>query len=93
MYQAVKGVGMERFTGSFTQQEPIPEAGIEAAIAVLRHGRLHRYNTAPGEIAETALLKNSPPIRGRNSALPWLRVAMPWDVPCAPWAWWRGSLS
>lgn len=47
----------ERFTGSFTQQEPIPEAGIEAAIAVLRHGRLHRYNTAPGEVAETALLE------------------------------------
>ena len=48
---------MERLTGSFTQQEPIPEAGIEAAMAVLRHGRLHRYNTAPGEIAETALLE------------------------------------
>jgi len=48
---------MERFTGNFTQQEPIPDAGIEAAIAVLRHGRLHRYNTAPGEIAETALLE------------------------------------
>lgn len=47
----------ERFTGSFTQQEPIPEAGIEAALAVLRHGRLHRYNTAAGEIAETALLE------------------------------------
>ena len=47
----------ERFTGSFTQQEPIPEAGIEAAVAVLRHGRLHRYNTAPGEVAETALLE------------------------------------
>ncbi len=48
---------MERFTGSFTQQEPIPEAGIEAALRVLRHGRLHRYNTAEGEIAETALLE------------------------------------
>ena len=47
----------ERFSGSFTQQEPIPEAGIEAAMAVLRHGRLHRYNTVPGEIAETALLE------------------------------------
>ncbi len=47
----------ERFTGSFTQQEPIPEAGIEAAVAVLRHGRLHRYNTAPGEVAEAALLE------------------------------------
>ena len=47
----------ERFEGSFTQQEAIPEAGIEAAVAVLRHGRLHRYNTAPGEIAEAALLE------------------------------------
>ena len=47
----------ERFTGSFTQQEPIPEAGIAAALAVLRHGRLHRYNTAPGEMAEAALLE------------------------------------
>ena len=48
---------MERFDGSFTQQEPIPEAGIAAALEVLRHGRLHRYNVAPGEVAETALLE------------------------------------
>ena len=47
----------EVFTGSFTQQEPIPEAGIEAAIAVMRHGRLHRYNEAPGEVSETARLE------------------------------------
>ncbi|NDV97842.1 DegT/DnrJ/EryC1/StrS aminotransferase family protein [Salipiger sp. PrR002] len=47
----------EQFTGNFTQQEPIPEAGIEAALEVLRHGRLHRYNTAAGEIAQTALLE------------------------------------
>ena len=47
----------ERFDGSFTQQEPIPDEGIAAALAVLQHGRLHRYNTAPGEIAETALLE------------------------------------
>jgi dTDP-4-amino-4,6-dideoxygalactose transaminase len=46
-----------RFTGNFTQQEPIPEAGIAAALAVLQHGRLHRYNTAAGEVAETALLE------------------------------------
>lgn len=49
--------GPERFRGSFTQQEPIPEDGIEAAIAVLRSGRLHRYNTLPGEVAETARLE------------------------------------
>ncbi len=47
----------ERFGGSFTQQEPIPEEGIAAALAVMRHGRLHRYNTVPGEVAETALLE------------------------------------
>ena len=47
----------EVFKGSFTQQEPIPEDAIEAAIAVMRHGRLHRYNTAGDEIAEAALLE------------------------------------
>lgn len=47
----------EIFTGSFTQQEPIPEAGIEAAMAVLRHGRLHRYNTTSDEISHVALLE------------------------------------
>ncbi|MFZ3581316.1 DegT/DnrJ/EryC1/StrS family aminotransferase [Loktanella sp. DJP18] len=47
----------EVFHGNFTQQEPLPEASLAAAEAVLRHGRLHRYNTAEGEIAETALLE------------------------------------
>lgn len=48
---------MEVFRGSFTQQEPIPEEGIEAAVAVMQSGRLHRYNTVVGEQAETALLE------------------------------------
>jgi dTDP-4-amino-4,6-dideoxygalactose transaminase len=48
---------VEVFKGQFTQQEPIPEEGIAAANAVMRHGRLHRYNTVKGEIAETALLE------------------------------------
>lgn len=39
----------ERFTGNFTQQEPIPEEGIEAAVEVLRSGRLHRYNLVGDE--------------------------------------------
>ncbi|UWQ48516.1 DegT/DnrJ/EryC1/StrS family aminotransferase [Leisingera caerulea] len=47
----------ETFSGSFTQQEPIPEDAIEAALAVLRSGRLHRYNVAEGEAGETALLE------------------------------------
>ena len=37
----------EIFTGSFTQQEPIPEAAIEAAVAVMRHGAI--CEIAPSE--------------------------------------------
>jgi dTDP-4-amino-4,6-dideoxygalactose transaminase len=47
----------EVFTGSFTQQEPIPEEGIAAALEVMRSGRLHRYNVAAGETAEAAALE------------------------------------
>ncbi len=45
------------FTGSFTQQPPIPEEGIAAALEVMRSGRLHRYNIADGEEPEVALLE------------------------------------
>ena len=47
----------ERFSGQFTQQEPIPEDAVDAAVAVLRTGRLHRYNVAEGELGEVALLE------------------------------------
>jgi dTDP-4-amino-4,6-dideoxygalactose transaminase len=47
----------EVFKGSFTQQEPIPEEGIAAALEVMRSGRLHRYNLAPGELGEVGLLE------------------------------------
>ena len=43
--------------GNFTQQEPILDESIAAAVAVMQHGRLHRYNEAAGEVAETALLE------------------------------------
>jgi len=46
-----------RFTGNFTQQESLPESAIEAAVEVMRSGRLHRYNVAEGEQSETALLE------------------------------------
>ncbi|AQS48026.1 aminotransferase [Thioclava nitratireducens] len=46
-----------RFSKSFTQQPPIPEEGIEAAVAVMRSGRLHRYNHAPGEASEVVELE------------------------------------
>lgn len=46
------------FSGNFTQQESIPDDAINAAVAVMQSGRLHRYNvTTPGELSETALLE------------------------------------
>ncbi|AWZ22360.1 DegT/DnrJ/EryC1/StrS aminotransferase [Roseovarius sp. TM1035] len=47
----------ERFTGNFTQQEPIPEEGIAAALDVLRSGRLHRYNLVGEEAGAVASLE------------------------------------
>lgn len=47
----------EIFAGSFTQQEPIPDEAIEAALRVMRSGRLHRYNVAEGDPGEVALLE------------------------------------
>ncbi|QGX97978.1 aminotransferase [Roseovarius faecimaris] len=47
----------EIFKGNFTQQEPIPDEGIEAALEVMRSGRLHRYNLVGGDPGETALLE------------------------------------
>jgi dTDP-4-amino-4,6-dideoxygalactose transaminase len=45
------------FTGNFTQQEAIPQAGIDAALRVMQHGRLHRYNVVQGEVAEAVALE------------------------------------
>lgn len=47
----------DHFTGSFTQQEPIPDEGIAAALDVLHHGRLHRYNVVGDELSQAALLE------------------------------------
>jgi dTDP-4-amino-4,6-dideoxygalactose transaminase len=44
----------EVFRKSFTQQEPISETAIARAVDVMRSGRLHRYNVAPGEIGPVA---------------------------------------
>ena len=38
----------ERFDGVFTRQEPLPEAAIERAVALMRSGRLHRYDPPGG---------------------------------------------
>ena len=45
------------FTKEFTKQESIPEEGIQRAVELMQSGRLHRYNTAPNEIGEVALLE------------------------------------
>ncbi|MDA1238137.1 MAG: DegT/DnrJ/EryC1/StrS family aminotransferase, partial [Proteobacteria bacterium] len=47
----------EAFKGSFTQQEPIPEDAIQAAVEVMRSGRLHRYNVLEDEMDQTASLE------------------------------------
>lgn len=46
-----------RFMKSFTQQLPIPDEGISAAVAVMHSGRLHRYNIAAGEEGEAMALE------------------------------------
>ncbi|WP_338548489.1 DegT/DnrJ/EryC1/StrS family aminotransferase [Roseovarius phycicola] len=47
----------EVFKGNFTQQEPIPDEGISAALDVLKSGRLHRYNLDPGDVGEVGRLE------------------------------------
>ena len=48
----------ERFDGIFTRQEPLPEEAIERAAALLRTGRLHRYDVPDGGgPSETSMLE------------------------------------
>ncbi|MEM1038693.1 MAG: aminotransferase class I/II-fold pyridoxal phosphate-dependent enzyme [Pseudomonadota bacterium] len=47
------------FTKPFTQQEPISKQAIEQAVAVLRTGRLHRYNTLGDESGQAADLETA----------------------------------
>ena len=48
---------MKRFSKDFTLQEPIGDQGIEKALAILKSGKLHRYNVDPDEKGEAALLE------------------------------------
>ena len=60
-----------QFQKSFTQQEAIPDEGIASAIEVLRTGRLHRYNTAAGELVRRRCWKkNMRRIKARVIASP-----------------------
>lgn len=48
-----------RFTGNFTQQDPIPSDAIERAVEVMQTGRLHRYNLTEGETGEVSALEQA----------------------------------
>jgi dTDP-4-amino-4,6-dideoxygalactose transaminase len=45
------------FTKEFTKQESLPAEAVERANELLQSGRLHRYNNAPGEESDVALLE------------------------------------
>lgn len=45
------------FSRPFTQQEPISQEAIDAAVQVLKSGRLHRYNSIVEEFSEASLLE------------------------------------
>jgi dTDP-4-amino-4,6-dideoxygalactose transaminase len=45
------------FTKEFTKQESLPAEAIERVNELLQSGRLHRYNNAPGEESDVALLE------------------------------------
>ena len=47
----------ERFDGNFTQQESLSDVAIDAAVRVMRSGRLHRYNVQADEIGEVGELE------------------------------------
>jgi len=47
----------ERFNKSFTQQEPLPEEAIAAAVEVMRSGELHRYGGSSPETGAAARLE------------------------------------
>ena len=47
----------KKFTKDFTRQEPIDDQGIEKALAILKSGKIHRYNVDMGEKGEAALLE------------------------------------
>lgn len=50
-------MSIQRFSGNFTQQEPICDNAIEAAVEVLKSGRIHRYNTEKYKFSEASLLE------------------------------------
>ena len=50
-------MAIKAFSRPFTQQESISQEAIDAAVEVLKSGRLHRYNTVEDELSEVSLLE------------------------------------
>lgn len=50
---------MKAFSGNFTQQEALDDTVIAAATEVLKSGRLHRYNSEPGESSRVSELEQA----------------------------------
>jgi dTDP-4-amino-4,6-dideoxygalactose transaminase len=50
---------LKPFTGNFTQQEALDDTVIAAATEILRSGRLHRYNSAAGELSKASELEQA----------------------------------
>lgn len=79
---------MQPFTGSFTQQEPIADDAIAAAVEVLRSGRLHRYNTVGDELGPVAELEKAYAAYQRSTYCLLVHPAVTrWRRRCARWAW------
>ncbi len=59
MVTATDGSHMEanKLTLDLTQQEPIPAAGVEAALALMASGRLHRYGETGAKPSEVSALE------------------------------------
>jgi dTDP-4-amino-4,6-dideoxygalactose transaminase len=53
----MNGTPPTRLALDLTQQEPIPPAGVEAALALMHSGKLHRYGETGGVPSEVSLLE------------------------------------
>jgi hypothetical protein len=49
---------MQKLELDLTKQEPIPQAGIDAALAVMASGKLHRYGEVGGKPSEVSALED-----------------------------------
>lgn len=50
-------MNIPRLELDLTQQEPIPQSGVDAALALMRSGKLHRYGETGGKPSEVSALE------------------------------------